>query len=429
MEAKMLNTPHFKTAQNGTLSGLEKELLKNRTKIEAWFNACWLKFPPPLTSSVDLRNAHFKISVVDTNLFPAGYNNLNPHSFTFCIDALKTTMHQYHPHCKKILLLAENHTRNTHYYQSIAILAEFFAKAGFEVKISQLIEENQAKSVLLQEGNELILSPLTKHQNRLYVADFNPCLIVLNNDLSSGIPAFLEGIQQNIEPSPQLGWVTRHKTTHFNYYREVCEELAELIELDPWQICPLYMDCPDVNFMEREGFDALEEKTASLLNAIQKKYDEYGILEKPFVVVKADAGTYGMAVMTIQDPSEYQMLNRKQRMNMATSKGSKVVNQVILQEGIPTIERLGPEHLTAEPVVYMLGQYVIGGFYRVHPERNAKENLNSPGMFFEKLEFESCCLEESNRLKAHEFENQFLAYSIIARLGLLASAKEKAALK
>jgi glutamate--cysteine ligase len=34
----------------------------------------------------------------------------------------------------------------------------------------------------------------------------------------------------------------------------------------------------------------------------------------------------------------------------------------------------------AEPVVYMMDRYVVGGFYRIHAERGTDENLNAPGL-------------------------------------------------
>jgi len=33
----------------------------------------------------------------------------------------------------------------------------------------------------------------------------------------------------------------------------------------------------------------------------------------------------------------------------------------------------------AEPVVYMMDRYVVGGFYRVHAERGIDEDLSAPG--------------------------------------------------
>jgi glutamate--cysteine ligase len=52
-------------------------------------------------------------------------------------------------------------------------------------------------------------------------------------------------------------------------------------------------------------------------------------------------------------------------------------DRVLIQEGVPTYERINDA--VAEPVVYMIDRYVVGGFYRVHAERGVDENLNAPG--------------------------------------------------
>jgi glutamate--cysteine ligase len=57
------------------------------------------------------------------------------------------------------------------------------------------------------------------------------------------------------------------------------------------------------------------------------------------------------------------------------------VSDVIIQEGVPTVERV--DEGTAEPVVYMMDRYVVGGFYRVNASRGTDENLNAPGMHFQ----------------------------------------------
>jgi glutathione synthase len=69
------------------------------------------------------------------------------------------------------------------------------------------------------------------------------------------------------------------------------------------------------------------------------------------------------------------------------------VSQVIIQEGVHTYERVGSgtDEGVAEPVVYMIDRFVVGGFYRVHSGRGKDENLNAPGMHFEPLAFETSC--------------------------------------
>ena len=62
---------------------------------------------------------------------------------------------------------------------------------------------------------------------------------------------------------------------------------------------------------------------------------------------------------------------------MSVIKDGQAVSDVIIQEGVLTNERINDA--VAEPVVYMMDRYVVGGFYRVHAERGIDENLNAPG--------------------------------------------------
>ena len=72
--------PHLTTALTGPLLELERRILDNDTTVERWLRTQWQEHTPPFYSSVDLRNAGFKLAPVDTNLFPGGFNNLNPAS-------------------------------------------------------------------------------------------------------------------------------------------------------------------------------------------------------------------------------------------------------------------------------------------------------------------------------------------------------------
>ena len=93
--------------------------------------------------------------------------------------------------------------------------------------------------------------------------------------------------------------------------------------------------------------------------------------------MKADNGTYGMGIMTVRDVKDLDDLNRKTRNKMSVIKDGQAVQHVIIQEGVLTNERINDA--VAEPVVYMMDRYVVGGFYRVHAERGIDENLNAPG--------------------------------------------------
>lgn len=420
-------TPHLQITSNNPLSVLEKTIIDAQVTIEMWFREAFKKVPNLLTSSVDIRNAGFKLSPVDTNLFPAGFNNLNPDVYPLAIQALQFTMDNYYQSCKRVLIIPENHTRNSHYFSNLSILKNLFTKAGFDVQLGTLLPID--KPLIVEAGAEqLILYPLRREGNKISIDSFKPCIVVLNNDLSDGIPEILQNLDQTIAPNPLLGWKHRLKTDHFAFYNKVSAEFSALLDIDPWLINPLFDDCGAVNFMERTGEACLVEKARLLFDKIEQKYQQYGIKEQPFVVIKANQGTYGMAVMMIKAPEDIIHLNRKQRQSMTKSKGGQVVNHVIIQEGVHTIERAGSENTVAEPVLYMIGRAVIGGFYRMHTKKGPDENLNSPGMNFIPLAFDECCNNPDARLSEHASQNLFYVYSVIARLALLATCYEAQAL-
>lgn len=419
--------PHLTTALSGPLRDIESHLLTCQARIETWFRGEWRKTPAPFYASVDLRNAGFKLAPVDTNLFPAGFNNLNPAFLPLCIQAVQAAIEHICPAAVKILIIPESHTRNPYYLESVATLQDIIRKAGFEVRIGSLredLEENQ--QISLSSGKPLLLQPVQRQNDRIMVDGFDPCVVILNNDLSGGRPAILEGLEQTLLPPLEMGWGNRLKSEHFAEYRKVAREFAAMAELDPWFVDPLFRNCGEINFMKREGENCLRRNVDRLLTDIQKKYDEYGIDKPPFVIVKADAGTYGMGIMTVHSGEEVVELNRKQRTRMSASKGGQAVTQVIMQEGIYTFETWGDDQAVAEPVVYLIDHFVVGGFYRVHTSRGPNENLNAPGMHFEPLAFAETCNAPDSSKAPDADPNRFYAYGVIARLALLAAAREYA---
>jgi len=426
-----MNTPvpHLVTAHAGPLYHIEEVILDKVATIEAWFRKSWQKTPPPITSSVDLRHAGFKLAPVDTNLFPAGFNNLNHDFLPLCIQAAQSVLGDVENPCTKILILPESHTRNRFYLQSLTVLRDIFAKAGFIVRIGSLDPEiTKPTEMTADNGEMLLIEPLKREGSHVGLTDFNPCLLLLNNDLSAGVPEILNGLQQSIQPTAQLGWASRLKSSHFHYFDEVATEFANLINLDPWLINPLFTAVDGVDFMAQDGLEVLAEAADQLLARIVEQYTKYGIAEKPFLAVKADNGTYGMSVMMVHEGAQLLQLNRKQRTRMAASKGSRKVSRVIMQEGVYSFETM-PNGAVAEPVVYMIGQYVVGGFYRVHQGRGKDENLNAPGMHFEPLAFAHPCNTPCEDLGVVDSPNRFYAYGVIARLAALAAAREIAALE
>ena len=422
--------PHLTTALTGPLKIIESVILDQQVRIEAWFRSQWRRTPAPFYASVDLRNAGSKIAPIDTNLFPSGFNNLNPAFEALCVQAVQSAVERLGTPVDRILIIPENHTRNKHYLKNISVLQRIFEKAGFEVRLGSLLEDlSERMEIDLGDGLSVRLEPLQRDGASLVIDDFKAELVLLNNDLSSGIPELLQGVEQLIKPSLNLGWSDRLKSVHFGFYRDVAVEFAAALDIDPWLIDPMFRNCGEVDFMKREGESCLSRNVDALIDAIQKKYDEYEVACKPFVMIKADSGTYGMGVMTVHSSEEVYELNRKQRTKMATTKEGQKVTKAIIQEGVYTHETWAGPGTVAEPVIYMIDQNVVGGFYRVHPKRATNENLNSPGMYFERLAFDECCNSPDREQSPDAHPNRFYTYGVIARLALLAAARETKNLK
>lgn len=417
--------PHLTTANQGPLLELESRILAQQGEIEAWLREAFRASPAPFYASVDLRNAGFKLAPVDTNLFPAGFNNLNPVFLPLCVLALQSATERFCPTAKGILIVPESHTRNLHYLESLATLEEIVRMAGYDVRVGSLLPDLEGpRDFDLPSGGKIRLYPLHREGDRVHVEDFSPCAVLLNNDLSGGRPAILEGLEQEVIPPLDFGWVKRLKSQHFNEYACVAAEFAGLLGIDPWLVDPLFRNCGEIDFKKREGEDCLAMNVEKLLDSIRQKYGEHGIEKQPYVVIKADAGTYGMGIMSVTSPAEIYSLNRKQRSRMAATKEGLKVTRVILQEGVHSFETWGPEQAVAEPVIYMIDHFVVGGFYRVHTKRGPTENLNSPGMHFQPLVFaEACNTPDGSRAPDAE-PNRFYAFGVIARLALLAAARE-----
>lgn len=418
-------TPELNTTLIEPLHFLEQHFVQRRTEIEAWFESQWALTLPPIYGSVDLRNAGFKLAPIDMNLFPAGFNNLNPNYISAAVKAAKRIINKTIPNAKNILVLPEQHTRNTFYWQNVLSLKNILMQAGFNVRFGALnngVTEQQ--EIAVPSGDKLLLEPLVRESNKLSVSGFVPDFILLNNDLSEGIPEILQHLDQQIIPPAELGWSQRLKSDHFHYYAKVAEEFAQTMKIDAWLIAPLFEHCGHIDFQQQEGMECLVEHAETLFNQIKTKYEEYKIPYQPFLIVKADAGTYGMAVMTVRNIDELMNMNRKQRTRMAKTKGGQPVNRVIIQEGVYTFETIGKEQAVAEPVVYLLGSEVIGGFYRVHDSRGIDENLNSPGMHFQPIAFNEPCHEPCNPENYNAIQNRLYIYGIIARLSMLAAARE-----
>ena len=417
--------PHLITALTGPINELEQRILDSMPAIERWFRLEWMEHTPPFYTSVDIRNAGFKLAPVDTNLFPGGWNNLTKEMLPLAVQAAMAAIEKICPEARNLLIIPENHTRNTFYLANVVQLQRIFNMAGLNVRVGSISPEIKKSTLIeLPNGDSVMLEPVIRTKGRLGLKDFDPCTILLNNDLSAGAPGILEDIhEQYLLPPLHAGWSVRRKSTHFKNYEEVAKRFGKMLGIDPWLINPMFSQCGDVDFAEDKGMDALQTSVDALLGKVRRKYKEYGIHEKPFVIVKANNGTYGMGIMVVRDASELGALNRRTRNKMAVVKDGLQVSEVILQEGVRTRECVGGA--TAEPVAYMIDRAVVGGLYRLHAERGADENLNAPGARFQPMACDPAALSvQHGQPPGTSGPNLFYLYGVVARLAALAASCE-----
>ena len=410
--------PHLITALNGPINELEQRVLDSMPAIERWFRLEWMEHTPPFYTSVDVRNSGFKLAPVDTNLFPSGWNNLTPEMLPLAVQAAMAAIEKICPEARNLLVVPENHTHNTFYLSNLLQLKRIFHQAGLNVRFGSLNPDiKEPTSFNVPNGEAITIEPLIRSDTRLGLKDFDPCTILLNNDLSAGIPGMLEDLhEQFLLPPLHACWSVRRKSRHFQAYEEVAKRFGKLLGMDPWLINPLYAKCGEVDFAAGVGMDSLSSHVDALLTKIRRKYKEYGINDKPFVIVKADNGNCGMGIMTVRDVKHLDLQNIKPQEGLT-------LTEVIVQEGVLTNERVNDA--VAEPVVYMMDRFVVGGFYRVHAERAVDESLNAPGASFVPLAFaDSSRLPQPGRKPGSSSPNRFYMYGVIARLAMLAASYE-----
>ena len=353
---------------------LSELLAKRGAEIDAWLKAAYGGKCPPFYLSLDIRHAGFKMAPVDSNLFPAGFNNLSVAEREAAGQKVGAMLKQHFAEAKKILIFPEAHTRNLYYLDNLATLIAILSESGLAVQLGSDLPTYEVTSA---SGTALTVHQYTKNEQRITNNDFTPDLIVLNNDLTGGIPDILKDIAQPVLPSPLMGWHTRRKSAHFTAYNMLAHEFAAEFGIDPWLISTFSGACGHIDFKDKSGLDCVANNVRAMLPRIREKYDVYGITDTPYIYIKSDYGTYGMGIMTTSSPEDIYDINKKERNKMQTVKGNVQNTAVMLQEGVPTIDRIG--ELPAESVVYCMGGEPIGLFFRTHQEKDAYGSLNSPG--------------------------------------------------
>lgn len=407
------------------INELTKNIIEKKEEIDKWFSDKD-KIIPPIYSSFDIRNSGYKAAVIDSNVFPAGFNNLCSESYPIASKQIKSFIEDVYPGTNKIGLAAE-YVKNPYYYDNILAIRQIVLEAGFDVKIGSFGLSDKANVSSFSKG-KLDLNTINKEGDKLSFDGFIPDLILLNDDFSITNPALLEDCSQHIAPGVNLGWFQRKKHKHFEIKNKLVKEMSNLLNVDRWAIGAYFEFVDNVNFKKMENFDEIAGKVDSTISQIQGKYDEYGIKDDPFVFVKGNSSTYGMNAINFHSGKEFLRINSDKRAKMHKSKGGKIVSEVMIQEGIVTKDRI--KSIVSEPVVYCIGNLPIGGFFRANPERSEKENLNSRGMIFSTHLFCPDAFNNKEQLeKSNITEDKIELYKFLAKIGTLAIGYELEELK
>jgi len=340
---------------------------------------------PPLTLSADVRNSGYKLAPVDVNLFPAGWHNL-------CHGIYPRAAEQITRWCqlrglaeRNVLILGEFMTRNPSYLENLATIEKILTLAGYEVRLG-LLAEDETEPIIATTLSEqsLQLYPVRVEAGRLVTSDgFRADWVLNNNDFTGGAADLLASVDIPIEPSPRYGWHARRKRDFYSAYEQIATAEAERLSIDPWTLIPETVAVEPVDFWNKEGVIAVADQVDAMLDSIADHYRERNISDSPFVVVKDEAGTFGMGVLTLDSSDSLRNLNRKTRQKMQRGKGGRSISSVLVQEGVYTRDIIG--ECVAEPVVMAIGGRYAGGFFRYHCSKTESDNLNSKGMVFARL--------------------------------------------
>lgn len=391
-------------------------------EVERWFIKARAEAAPFFYTSVDLRHNGYRLAPIDTNLFPSGFNNLSPAACDRASNHIRNFLHHNYPRAERVLIIPETHTRNSAYFDNLAALLLLFENAGMEAKIGSLIAPaGEILEFTSAQGVSIHQYPLARNNNELMLENgYIPDLIIMNNDMTPGIPDILQNVEQPVIPPARMGWFRRRKSIHFAEYEKLAGNFSKEFAIDPWLICARSHQCGMVDFKNKNSLGNLAESIDKILDFSRKKHAEYGISQDPYIYIKADSGTYGMGVMTVNSADEVLSLNKKRRNKMRVTKDGIGISEVIIQEGIATIDTIG--NAPAEPVIYLIDGIPTGGIYRVNGKRDSFNNLNAAGMSFTGM----CDEGEDECGKWKKMQNcNFRSHGIIASIAALAAARER----
>lgn len=394
---------------------IHKKICQSQTQLKNWYNDKTSGVYLPFYSSFDIRDSSFKIGVVDGNIFPAGFNNICQMDKEHASQVSTNFIKKNFPHVKRILIVTEDHFRNAFYWENVFSIVSFLEEGGFDICVGMLTPElTEAMEMESYKGNRVLVKPVMSLEGQLQVKDFLPDLVISNNDFSFSYPE-IDFSKTALVPARELGWYQRKKSGFFENYNGYAKELAEQLDIDPGYFSVETRLFENFQIAEEGSKSDLAQQAEMLLDKLRADYRRQKIDRDPFLIIKNNAGTYGLAVTKVSSGDEVMSWNNKVRKKMKATKGGGGVSELILQEGIPSVVRA--DNAVAEPAIYMVGQELVGGFLRTHTKKDESESLNSPGAVYKKL----CLSDLKFKMGDCVQEN---VYGWVAKMGLLAISQE-----
>ncbi len=397
---------------------LHREIVRHLPKVKEWFNAQRAGVDLPFYSSYDIRDSGHKVVNVDANIYPAGFNNICPTDRENAPPLVRYYLDRHYGNgksVKKLMLITEEHTNNPYYWDNVFTLKEILNGAGLDVCVAIPRLATERATMTTASGRKVEVVSANVANGEIHCACFEPDLVVSNNDFSEFYEEWGTSLSTHLNPPRELGWWQRKKSNYFKHYNDLSTEFAKVIGIDPWTMTVETELFSHFDMSDEASKSALAERTQKLLDRIAEQYKQRGIKEDPVAFVKNNAGTYGLAVMRVASGDDIMRLNNRGRTKMKAAKGGRDVEEVIIQEGIPSIVQAAG--VTAEPTLYLFGCQLAGGFLRTHSEKGPTESLNSPGAVYKRL----CVSDLKISVEEHPLEN---VYGWASRLGVLAIGRE-----
>lgn len=395
---------------------IHKNIIDNCEELDVWFQqqSEGLKFP--FYSSFDIRHSEDKIAPVDANIFPAGFNNICAQDKEYSVEMAKAYLLRHYGKAElKIGLLTEEHTNNLYYWENVTAIKELLEEAGASVLLAFPRTLDKALDLKSSSGKEVKVYGADRHGESIKINGQDLDLLISNNDFSDSYGDWGVGLTTAMNPPRELGWFRRTKDQFFTQYNQLAEEFAAKVKIHPSAFQVKTEKFENLDMGDPESLKRLSAAVQKFMDELSLSYKQRGVDRKPFVFVKNNSGTYGLAVIAVQDANEILDWNYKSRKKMKAAKGGRDVNNVIIQEGIPTKFNEGGE--TAEPCIYVIGKELVGGFLRAHSKKDNQDNLNSPGAVYKRLCMSDMALSLENCPKE-------TVYGWVSKLASLAVAKE-----